>query len=66
MYVCLCNGVTESQIRREAERGCRTPEELTMRTGCGASCGCCREEAAQSLRLAQAQLDALARIPRAA
>jgi bacterioferritin-associated ferredoxin len=49
MYVCLCNGVTEREIRQVAEAGCRTVSELTMRTGCGASCGSCIEMAAQLL-----------------
>lgn len=49
MYVCLCNGVTERQIREVAQAGCRTVSELTMRTGCGASCGSCLEQAAQLL-----------------
>jgi bacterioferritin-associated ferredoxin len=41
MYVCLCNGVTERDIRQTAAAGCRTMAELTMRTGCGAGCGSC-------------------------
>ena len=41
MYVCLCNGVTEREIRQTAQNGCRTMSELTMRTGCGAGCGSC-------------------------
>ena len=49
MYVCLCNGVTEREIRQVAEAGCRTMSELTMRTGCGASCGSCIEIATQLL-----------------
>ena len=50
MYVCICNGVTARQIREVAEAGCRTVSELTMRTGCGATCGSC-------LDMAQALLD---------
>lgn len=49
MYVCLCNGVTDRQIREAAEAGCRTMSELTMRTGCGATCGSCVDMAAQLL-----------------
>jgi len=41
MYVCLCNSVTDLDIRRAAAAGCRTLGDLTMRTGCGATCGCC-------------------------
>ncbi len=41
MYVCLCNGVTERDIRQAAEGGCCGMTELTMRTGCGSTCGSC-------------------------
>ena len=40
MYVCICNGVTDHEIRAVAAAGCTTLAELTMRTGCGATCGC--------------------------
>jgi bacterioferritin-associated ferredoxin len=49
VYVCLCNGVTDRQIREAAEGGCRTMSELTMRTGCGATCGSCVPMAMQLL-----------------
>ena len=49
MYVCLCNGVTDSAIREIAAAGCRTLPELTMRTGCGATCGSCLDMAQQIL-----------------
>ena len=49
MYVCICNGVTERDIRQAAEAGCRSVSELTMRTGCGATCGTCLEMAAAVL-----------------
>ena len=45
MYVCICNGVTDHDIRQAAEAGCRTMAELTMRTGAGACCGSCVEMA---------------------
>ena len=41
MYVCICNGVTDHQIREAAEAGCASLTELTMRTGVGANCGSC-------------------------
>ena len=49
VYVCICNGVTARDIRQVAEAGCNTIPELTMRTGCGASCGSCLEMAAELL-----------------
>ena len=49
MYVCICHGVTDRQIRRAAEDGCRDVHELTMRSGCGSSCGNCLPFAAEIL-----------------
>ena len=54
MYVCICNGVTENDIREAAAAGCRSMTELTMRTGAGSNCGCCVEMATQVLDEANA------------
>ena len=60
MYVCICNGVTERQIREAATAGCTTVAELTMRTGAGANCGSCLDMAMDVLQAAQpAPRDAL-------
>ncbi|UHQ20764.1 (2Fe-2S)-binding protein [Lysobacter sp. KIS68-7] len=53
MYVCICNGVTDKDIRQAAESGCKTVAELTMRTGCGATCGTCLDMAAELLAAAR-------------
>jgi len=45
MYICLCNAVTDHDIRREAADGVRTFDELQARTGCSDCCGCCETEA---------------------
>lgn len=50
MYVCICNGVTEQQVRDAAEAGCSSVSELTMRTGAGANCGSCVGLAAEMLQ----------------
>lgn len=55
MYVCICNGVTDHDIRQAAEAGCRSVPELTMRTGAGSTCGSCLETAASVLEQAQLQ-----------
>ena len=39
MYVCLCHGVTDKQIRQAADEGVREVHALTMRTGLGSGCG---------------------------
>lgn len=49
MYVCICNGVTDRDIRQAAEAGCRSVSELTMRTGAGANCGGCLDMASDLL-----------------
>jgi bacterioferritin-associated ferredoxin len=54
MYVCVCNGVTDHEIREVAAAGCLTIAELTMRTGCGSTCGSCLEMAQQLLDEARA------------
>lgn len=54
MYVCICNGVTDHDIRQAAEAGCRSVPELTMRTGAGANCGSCLDMAASLLDSAHA------------
>lgn len=41
MYVCICNGITDSVIREAAEAGCDSVAEMTMRTGAGSCCGSC-------------------------
>ena len=56
MYVCICNGVTDRQIREAVDAGCASVSELTMRTGCGASCGSCLEMAAAMVAEMHAEL----------
>ena len=59
MYVCICNGVTDHQIREVAEAGCSSVAELTMRTGAGASCGSCLNLLAEMIDDVQAARRAL-------
>lgn len=47
MYVCVCFGITDREIRDAAQAGCASTAELTMRTGAGANCGTCLGLAAQ-------------------
>jgi bacterioferritin-associated ferredoxin len=56
MYVCICNGVTDRQIREAAEAGCASVAELTMRTGAGATCGSCLVLAGEILDEARQRL----------
>lgn len=45
MFVCICNAVSDREIRNLARRGVETLEELRMLTGCSDCCGQCAEEA---------------------
>jgi bacterioferritin-associated ferredoxin len=45
MYVCICNAVTDREIRAAVARGATRLEDLTLTLGVGAGCGCCREAA---------------------
>lgn len=53
VYVCICNGVTDHQIREAALAGCESVAELTMRTGCGSNCGSCLDMASGLLEQAR-------------
>ena len=45
MYVCLCNKVTDRQIRDAAMRGCRRLDDLRVELGVATCCGACAETA---------------------
>ena len=49
MYVCICNGITDRDIRHAAAEGVRTLGELQRRTGCAGTCGSCADLAEQVL-----------------
>lgn len=50
MYVCVCNAVTDSDIRDAVTNGVHSLKQLRLTTGCASSCGCCQEEAMRVLR----------------
>ncbi|MFG6668476.1 (2Fe-2S)-binding protein [Halomonas sp. HNIBRBA4712] len=41
MYVCVCKGVTDHQIRREVNEGARSWRDVREATGCATQCGKC-------------------------
>jgi bacterioferritin-associated ferredoxin len=43
MIVCLCEGVSEREIRGVIARGARCVESIRRACGAGAGCGTCRE-----------------------
>jgi len=49
MYVCICNAVTDSQIRAAAEAGVTNVWQLQSELGVATNCGSCKEVAAEIL-----------------
>ena len=41
LYVCLCNPITENQVRRCVREGARTLSDLQACLGVAANCGSC-------------------------
>jgi bacterioferritin-associated ferredoxin len=41
MYICICNGVTDDQIRAEIRQGACTMRDLRIRLGIATCCGRC-------------------------
>lgn len=63
MYVCLCKGITDSQIKDAVYDGATSVRELRMALGVTSQCGKCavttREILNQSLQSAQEGADGL-------
>ena len=56
MYVCICHGITDRDVRKAASEGCHELHELTMRTGLGSGCGSCVGLAGELLEQARTQV----------
>lgn len=41
MYICLCNGFTDRQVRCHADASCSSVSEVYRRLGCAPQCGKC-------------------------
>jgi len=50
MYVCICNAITDKQIRQAAESGVTSLWELQKDLGVASNCGKCRTTAVDILR----------------
>ena len=49
MYVCVCNAITDKQIRRAARNGVSSLYELRGTLGVAAGCGSCARTAQEIL-----------------
>lgn len=52
MYVCVCNAVTERQIRAAAREGATGLRDLSAQLGVASCCGCCAKLASEVLEQA--------------
>ena len=50
MYVCICNAITDKQIRKAAKAGVNDVWGLQRELGVATGCGSCEEVAAEILR----------------
>ncbi|MCH9693223.1 MAG: bacterioferritin-associated ferredoxin [Gammaproteobacteria bacterium] len=50
MYVCICNAITDKQIRKAAASGVKDLWDLQRELGVASGCGSCKEMASEILR----------------
>ncbi len=49
MYVCVCNAITEREVRASVVAGASTLSDLQFDLGVATCCGCCADTARQYL-----------------
>lgn len=50
MYVCICHGVTEKDIKKAAKNGAQSLQDIKQTTGCATGCGTCADVALEVLQ----------------
>ena len=60
MYICICNAITERDVRECVRKGCGSMDELSVELGVGTGCGRCRPTASEILNESQSQAVAAA------
>lgn len=60
MYVCLCKGITDGQIRQAVDGGARSMRELRKQLDVCAGCGRCGQHAREVLAMACEEVNARA------
>lgn len=45
MIVCVCNAITEKEVREATRKGARTPDAAFQVYDCEPQCGCCLDYA---------------------
>ena len=54
MYVCICNAITDKQIRKAVESGVQDLWGLQRELGVAVGCGACKEMASEILHESRA------------
>lgn len=49
MYICVCNAITERQVRASVDAGATTLADLQFELGVATCCGCCAATATEYL-----------------
>lgn len=49
MFICICNAITERQVKQAVADGATTLSDLQGQLGVAACCGCCAETATEYL-----------------
>lgn len=50
MYVCICNAITDKEIRHAVDNGAKDLWDLQAELGVAAGCGSCKEHAMEVVR----------------
>ena len=66
MIVCVCNRLTESDVRQAVRAGARTPEAAYACLGCDVQCGCCLDFAQEVIDCESGKRPHLHLVPKAA
>jgi bacterioferritin-associated ferredoxin len=45
MYICVCHGISDRQIREIVERGAASLDQVQAHLPVASCCGCCEESA---------------------
>ncbi|MDP2868029.1 (2Fe-2S)-binding protein [Methyloversatilis sp.] len=59
MYICLCEPVTDRDIKAAVSTGCRSVRDVAGQLGCCRDCGKCVRAAKEVIDAARADLRAL-------
>jgi len=66
MIVCICNRITEGEVRNAARAGCASPEKAYACLGSEVQCGCCLDYAQEVIDEECGQRPRLSLVPKAA